>query len=115
MSPFTFGRKISAHLMLVPSLACPAGCEYCFGPHTGDAMMSRETLEAVVAWQRALDGEIGTGNPVGEDDSAQSGKRAIELTFHGGEPLVPGASWYRHALPLLRRGLAPRRVRFAIQ
>jgi uncharacterized protein len=60
--------------------------------------MSRGTLEAVVRWQNAL------GDPDG-----------LEITFHGGEPLVPGVQFYSMALPLLRQGLAPRRVRFAMQ
>jgi uncharacterized protein len=89
---------MSRHLMLVPSLACPAGCADCFGPHLGGPPVSRETLDAVVRWQSAL----------GDSD-------AIEITFHGGEPLVPGIQFYRMALPLLREGLAPRRVRFAMQ
>ena len=91
---------MSSHLMLVPSLACPASCAYCFGPHVGDAVMGRETLEAVVRWQATLHGDDGG---------------ALEITFHGGEPLVPGQAFYRIALPLLRDGLAPRRVRFAVQ
>ena len=60
--------------------------------------MRRETVCAVVDWQNALD-----------DDEP------LEVTFHGGEPLVAGAAFYRTALPLLRDGLAPRRVRFAMQ
>jgi uncharacterized protein len=86
------------HLMVVPSLACPAACAYCFGPHEGGPPMRRETVEAVVAWQKAL----GCDSP-------------LEITFHGGEPLVPGADFYRMALPILHDGLAPRSVRFAIQ
>ena len=86
------------HLMLVPSLACPASCAYCFGPHEGGAPMVQATVEAVVRWQNALGGD-----------------GAIEITFHGGEPLVPGIQFYRMALPLLRQGLAPRRVQFAMQ
>ena len=88
----------SRHLMLVPSLACPASCTYCFGPHKGEAFMSRETIESIVQWQNAL----------GEKD-------ALEITFHGGEPLVPGASFYRMALPLLRERLLHRKLRFSIQ
>ncbi len=84
--------------MLVPSLVCPASCAYCFGPHTGGSPLRQETLAAIVRWQQAL----------GEQDT-------LEITFHGGEPLVPGVKFYRMALPLLREGLAPRRVRFAIQ
>jgi uncharacterized protein len=64
----------------------------------GGPPMRRETLQAVVRWQNALD----------DTD-------ALEITFHGGEPLVPGIQFYRMALPLLRQGLAPRRVRFAMQ
>ena len=33
------------HFMLVPSLACPADCTYCFGPHRGP-VISSETLNA---------------------------------------------------------------------
>jgi uncharacterized protein len=84
--------------MLVPSLACPASCAYCFGPHKGGPPMTPATIEAVMRWQNAL-----------------GDKNALEITFHGGEPLVPGLEFYRMALPLLRDGLAPRRVRFAMQ
>lgn len=89
---------MARHLMLVPSLACPASCAYCFGPHTGGAPMRQDTVAAIARWQRVL----GDQEP-------------LEITFHGGEPLVPGARFYRMALPLLREELAPRRVRFAIQ
>jgi uncharacterized protein len=87
------------HLMLVPSLACPASCTYCFGPCEGGPPMRRETVEAVVYWQNVL------------DDSNDP----LQITFHGGEPLVPGVEFYRTALSLLRDGLAPRKVRFGIQ
>lgn len=60
--------------------------------------MRRETIAAIVRWQQRL---------VNGD--------ALEITFHGGEPLVPGAEFYRMALPLLHEGLQPRRVKFAMQ
>jgi len=69
---------MSQHLMIVPSLACPAKCKYCFGPHEGGTSMRRETMEAIVKWQKRLE----------HDD-------ALEITFHGGEPLVPGVEFYR--------------------
>ena len=87
------------HLMILPSLACPASCKYCFGPHAGGSSMRRATVEAIVHWQNTLKGS---------DDS-------LDITFHGGEPLIPGAPFYRMALPLLREGLAPHEVRFAVQ
>ena len=79
-----------SRLMLVPTLNCPAQCDYCFGPHEGSRTMTPETLQAVVRWQRK-----------------SNNSRPLEITFHGGEPLLPGASFYRVALPLLREGLAP--------
>jgi len=84
--------------MLLPTLNCPAQCSYCFGPHQGSPLMSPATLEATARWARTL----GDG---GE----------LHITFHGGEPLLPGARFYRQALPLLRDGLAPRRIQFAVQ
>jgi uncharacterized protein len=61
--------------------------------------MSSETLDAIIRWQNALD----------------RGTVPLEITFHGGEPLVPGTDFYRMALPLLRNELAPREVRFGMQ
>jgi uncharacterized protein len=81
------------HLMLVPSLGCPASCSYCFGPHGG-----------------YLDDEPGhrggSGRLAGKlaVESGQTG--TLEITFHGGEPLLPGAAFYRMALPLLASDLA---------
>jgi uncharacterized protein len=60
--------------------------------------MDQGTVDAVVRWQSTLDGN-----------------EPLEITFHGGEPLVPGVDFYRMALPLLRDGLSPRPVRFAMQ
>lgn len=85
-------------LMIVPSLACPASCSYCFGPHLGNVKMDKNTIEAVIRWQQS--------EPVDEP---------LDITFHGGEPLAVGANFYRMALPLLREGLAPRRLRFSMQ
>jgi uncharacterized protein len=106
------GGGFHDYLMLIPSAACPAECAYCFGPHVDEAMMSRETLEAVVAWQRTL---RGGSYGCGAAEPADSEESVLNVAFHGGEPLVPGIAFYRMALPLLREGLAPRRVRFSIQ
>ncbi len=89
---------MSRHLLLVPSLACPTSCKYCFGPHEGGQSMCRETVEAIVDWQNTFDD-----------------KSSLDITFHGGEPLVPGASFYRMALPILRESLSPRQVHFSMQ
>ena len=87
------------HLMLIPSLACQAGCHYCFGPQRGcDAAMTQQTLEAVSRWLR----EYSNNTP-------------LDITFHGGEPLLPGVDFYRTALPLLKKNLASHTVCFAVQ
>ncbi|HPG38710.1 MAG TPA: TIGR04083 family peptide-modifying radical SAM enzyme [bacterium] len=71
--------------MLLPSLACPAGCAYCFGPNKGPVMQ-----QSVLA--KALEWIAG----VGDKD------RDVHLSFHGGEPLAAGVDWYRAALPAIR-------------
>ena len=86
------------HLMLVPSLDCPASCTYCFGPHTGGNLMQQETVEAIICWQQPTDGN-----------------QRLDITFHGGEPLVPGIQFYQKALPRLDTGLAHRQVHFSMQ
>ena len=60
--------------------------------------MSRQTLEATAKWLRDW------------TDPAP-----LEISFHGGEPLVAGADFYRMALPLLQDTLAARQVRFSVQ
>lgn len=88
-----------SHLMLLPSLACPASCSYCFGPREGGPRMGQETLAAVIRWQQCG----------GDEDGP------LQITFHGGEPLLAGADFYQAALPRLRDELAPREVRFGLQ
>ena len=89
---------MTRHLLLVPSLACPASCKYCFGPHQGNGSMSVDTLRAVIRWQHRL-GDV----------------EPVEITFHGGEPLLPGLEFYRQALPALSDGLGDRLRGFAMQ
>lgn len=59
--------------------------------------MSLETIKATVAWL--------------------SGYRSdpLTITFHGGEPLLAGADFFRSALPLLADGLKTNTPSFAIQ
>ena len=86
------------HLMLLPTLNCPASCHYCFGPHENGPTMTADTLAAVVHWQ-----------------NQNANNRRLEISFHGGEPLLPGIDWYRIALPLLEKDLAPRKIHFSVQ
>lgn len=79
------------HLMLLPSLACQAQCRYCFGPNRGPVMQA-EIFDAALDWITAT-------TPV---------DKSLELTFHGGEPLIAGHAWYRRNLPLLSQRFGDR-------
>lgn len=59
--------------------------------------MDIETVREIVAWLRDF----------------RSGR--VTLTFHGGEPLLAGADFYRQALPLLSHELADHTPDFAMQ
>jgi len=85
------------HVMLIPTLGCPSKCSYCWSSEVGSPVMSIETVEEVVAWLREFRGD------------------AVTFTFHGGEPLLAGADFYRKALPVLAKGLDDRNVAFALQ
>ncbi len=82
---------MTRHLMLLPTLACPADCAYCFGPHSLGPVMGRAVVAAAAGWQ-----------------AAESPGEALEITFHGGEPLAVGVDFYRWVLPLLGGQLRPR-------
>ncbi len=85
------------HVMLIPTLGCPANCSYCWSSEEKSPIMSIETIKEVVEWLKIFRGD------------------SVTFTFHGGEPLLAGAEFYREALPLLVDGLSPRRIAFAIQ
>ncbi len=59
--------------------------------------MSIETIKEVVAWLKDFRTD------------------RVTFTFHGGEPLLAGAEFYRQALPLLCRGLPQLNPEFALQ
>lgn len=89
--------KTPFHLMLIPTLRCPAKCAYCWSSEHRGPMMDLETVRAATAWIASL------------NDSP------VTVTFHGGEPLLAGPEFYEAALPLIEEGLAPRTVAFAMQ
>jgi uncharacterized protein len=85
------------HVMLIPTLGCPANCSYCWSSEEKSPIMSMETIKEVVEWLKGFRGD------------------SVTFTFHGGEPLLAGADFYREALHLLVEGLNSRRIAFAIQ
>jgi uncharacterized protein len=85
------------HIMLIPTLGCPSKCSYCWSSEEGSPIMSIETLRDVVTWLKNFRTD------------------RVTFTFHGGEPLLAGADFYRHALPLLAEGLQHLNPEFAMQ
>jgi len=85
------------HVMLIPTLGCPSKCSYCWSSEEGSPVMSIETIKEVVKWLKTFR------------------KDPVTFTFHGGEPLLAGADFYRQALPLLAQGLSHMKPAFALQ
>ncbi len=83
--------------MLIPTLGCPSKCSYCWSSEEGSPVMSIDTIREVVTWLKDFRTD------------------RMTFTFHGGEPLLAGAAFYRQALPLLAEGLQDLNPEFAIQ
>ncbi|MEI7649303.1 MAG: TIGR04083 family peptide-modifying radical SAM enzyme [Methanomicrobiales archaeon] len=89
--------KSPFHIMLIPTLGCPAHCSYCWSSEAGSPKMSIETVKETVAWLKEFR------------------KDQVTITFHGGEPLLGGVDFYRQALPIISEGLSELRPTFAMQ
>lgn len=74
------------HLFIIPTTSCQAACKYCFTPNTKSSVMSMEVLEKGLHLFREL-------SPQTEDI------KKMNVTFHGGEPLLAGIDFYKKALP----------------
>jgi uncharacterized protein len=90
-------QKKPFHVMLIPTLGCPSSCRYCWSSEAGSPIMNIQTIKEVVEWLKNF-----------RDDP-------IIFTFHGGEPLLAGADFYRKALPLLSTSLSHLTPAFALQ
>lgn len=91
---------VQPQFMLVPSLACEAGCSYCFGPHSGP-VMDAATLNAALDFMAGVCDEAEL-NPV-------------RVTFHGGEPLLAGHAFWEQALVGIRSRSGRRRTELGVQ
>ncbi len=89
--------KSPFHVMIIPTLGCPSKCHYCWSSDESSPRMSIETVREITEWLKGY----------------QSNQ--ITITFHGGEPLLAGAEFYRQALPILSEGLAHLTPTFALQ
>jgi len=85
------------HIMIIPTLGCCSDCAYCWSSEEDSPIMSIQTVHDTVAWLKEYQND------------------PVTITFHGGEPLLAGADFYRQALPLLSEGLAHLTPEFALQ
>ncbi|HUS75519.1 MAG TPA: TIGR04083 family peptide-modifying radical SAM enzyme [Methanothrix sp.] len=90
-------QKRPFHVMIIPTLGCPSKCAYCWSSEMGSPIMSIETVKDTVAWLKDFRSD------------------PVTFTFHGGEPLLAGADFYRQALPLLTGELQHLEPNFALQ
>ncbi|WP_172965266.1 TIGR04083 family peptide-modifying radical SAM enzyme [Candidatus Thiodictyon syntrophicum] len=90
--------------MILPSLACPARCGYCFGPHQGP-IMSEAVAEAAVEFVARI--------------ATEQRMTKVSVTLHGGEPLMAGPARLRQLFTGLRERLGATpgsdRLKVAIQ
>jgi uncharacterized protein len=83
--------------MIIPTLGCPSSCSYCWSSDEKSPIMTIETVKEIVEWLKNF-----------RDDP-------VTFTFHGGEPLLAGADFYRETLSLLTEGLSHLKIAFALQ
>lgn len=65
--------------MIIPTLGCPGRCKYCWSSDVISPKMTQETVRDIVRWLEPL------------------ADLQVTFTFHGGEPLLAGAEFYRAA------------------
>ncbi|MGB5100445.1 MAG: TIGR04083 family peptide-modifying radical SAM enzyme [Methanothrix sp.] len=90
-------QKRPFHVMIIPTLGCPSKCAYCWSSEVGSPIMSIDTVKDIVAWLKDFRSD------------------PVTFTFHGGEPLLAGADFYRQALSLLTGELTHLEPNFALQ
>lgn len=85
------------HIMIIPTMGCPANCSYCWSSETTSLVMTKETMDDIVEWL--------------EDFK----KEPVTFTFHGGEPLLAGYDFYEYALEKISTRLDDLYPAYAIQ
>jgi uncharacterized protein len=91
---------VQPHFMIIPSNACNASCRYCFGPNKG-AVISPEGLAANIRFIEKVVRR--TGQPV------------VQITFHGGEPLMAPLNVWTEGLKLIKQTFKTSRLKLRIQ
>lgn len=85
------------HIMIIPTLGCPSNCAYCWSSDPASPVMPIETINDIAEWL------------------SEYQENPVTITFHGGEPLLAGAGFYRQALTILSERLQHLTPEFALQ
>ncbi len=75
------------HFFIIPTNACNSSCKYCFGQNMTGNVMHLKTFNKAITLLRNLAKDCNRDN--------------INITFHGGEPLLAGIGFYKKALPYI--------------
>lgn len=68
------------HVMIIPTMGCPANCSYCWSSEVTSHKMTKQTVDQIIEWLSDFKEEPTT------------------FTFHGGEPLLAGYNYYEYTL-----------------
>ena len=85
------------HVMIIPTMGCPANCSYCWSSEVESEIMSKETVDNLIDWLKDFKNE------------------ATTFTFHGGEPLLAGYDYYEYTLDRIANDLDFLYPAYAIQ
>lgn len=85
------------HVMIIPSMGCPANCRYCWSSEPDSEIMTTKTMDDIVEWLKDFK------------------KEPTTFTFHGGEPLIAGHDFFEYSLDKITTQLKDLYPAFAIQ
>lgn len=85
------------HVMIIPTMGCPANCSYCWSSEETSHIMTQKTADDIIEWLKDFQ------------------KEPTTFTFHGGEPLLAGYEFYKHILGRIDKELDFLYPAYAIQ
>src|SRR5512145_27291 len=91
---------VTPHFMIIPSNACNASCNYCFGPNKGRIITHEQFRENITFVERVV---------------GETGQRKIHITFHGGEPLMAPLEIWKAGLRHIEHTFKNHRLKLQIQ
>jgi uncharacterized protein len=84
----------------VLSTGCQASCKYCFGPNSGKTI-DPQNIDRLIEYIKFI--------------TTETGQEKIEITFHGGEPLLADIAIWKKVLSACTASFAPGKISFSMQ